>query len=121
MRHVTARNINDGWSFHLGDLALDSVWSRRDAAAWTPVTLPHSWNALDTMEVEPSGHYTRAFGWYTRRIAPPMLGERLWLECEAASQRASIWLNGRRVAEHEGGYTAFTLELLPEAEVKVEP
>ncbi len=35
------------------------------------------------------------------------------MEVEAAAQRASAWLNGRRIGEHAGGYTAFTLELPP--------
>ncbi|HVU65643.1 MAG TPA: glycoside hydrolase family 2 TIM barrel-domain containing protein [Ktedonobacteraceae bacterium] len=110
MRHENARCINDGWRFHPGEMAPEGI-DEEALASWERVTLPHSWNALDTMEVEPGRHYTRAVGWYVREIEPAAPGERLWLEFEAAAQRASVWLNGQRIGEHLGGYTAFTVEL----------
>ena len=47
--------------------------------------------------------------WYRRTFEAPALadGERLWLRFNAVDHRASVWVNGRRVAEHEGGYTPF--------------
>jgi len=85
-----------------------------EQAHWDDVTLPHSWNALDTMEVDEAHHYTRSVGWYAREIEAPAPGQRLWVEFEAASQRASIWRNGTQIGEHLGGYTAFTVELTPD-------
>lgn len=113
MRHQTAKRINDCWRFHLGDISPEAVMSAGEPD-WSRVTLPHSWNALDTMEVEEACHYTRAVGWYAREIEPPLNGQRLWVEFEAAAQRASVWLNGRQIGEHAGGYTAFTVELAPD-------
>lgn len=110
LRRQSAERINDGWRFCLADLAPEVVYTL-DKLAWSRVTLPHSWNELDTMEVDEAHHYTRAVGWYAREIAPPPPGRRLWVEIEAASQRASAWLNGTRIGEHAGGYTAFTLEI----------
>jgi len=110
MRHQSARCINDRWDFHLGDLEPETLQRNRDLS-WDRIALPHSWNALDTMEVEDTRHYMRAVGWYVREIEPPPAGRRLWVEVEAASQRARIWLNGGWIGEHAGGYTAFTVEL----------
>ncbi len=47
--------------------------------------------------------------WYRRRFeAPPLRdGERLWLRFNAVDHEATVWVNGERVAEHEGGYTPF--------------
>jgi beta-galactosidase len=108
MRHTNASNINDQWHFHLGEGA---PWEPATNALWSTVSLPHSWNTLDTMEVDETHHYTRAAGWYMRKMEPPALGERLWVEIEAASQRASIWCNDTHIGDHVGGYTAFTVEL----------
>src|SRR5258707_5172778 len=110
MRHLTAKQINDNWCFHLGECSPEAL-KRTHGLAWSSVTLPHIWNALDTMEVNETRHYTRAIGWYAREVEPPPGGQRLWIEVEAASQRASIWCNGTRIGEHAGGYTAFTFEL----------
>jgi beta-galactosidase len=110
MRHQSARRINDRWRFHLGDVSVESA----SACSWTSVTLPHSWNALDEMEIEEVRHYRRAIGWYMREIESPPPGQRLWVAFEAASQRASAWLNGRQIGSHAGGYTGFTVELIPD-------
>ena len=75
MRHENARCINDGWRFHPGEMAPEGI-DEEALASWERVTLPHSWNALDTMEVEPGRHYTRAVGWYVREIEPAAPGER---------------------------------------------
>ncbi|MBV9712570.1 MAG: glycoside hydrolase family 2 protein, partial [Ktedonobacteraceae bacterium] len=112
MRHTNARKINDQWRFRLGELLPADLISTPEAA-WSLVTLPHTWNALDTMETEPTHHYARTVSWYTRKLEPPSPGQRLWLEVEAASQRASIWCNGIHRGDHAGGYTAFTVELPP--------
>jgi beta-galactosidase len=112
MRHQNARLVNDSWLFYQGDVPPLAV--KHVASDWQTVTLPHSWNAFDTMEVEPTRHYSRAIGWYAREFDPPPAGRRLWIEVEAASQRASIWCNRTHLGEHAGGYTAFTVELAPE-------
>lgn len=113
MRRAGSTLVNASWRFHLGDLPLSDA-SLGLGPEWAPVTLPHSWNALDTMEADPARHYHRGIGWYVRRVELPARGERLWVEVEAASQRASAWLAGVPIGEHAGGYTGFTLELTPE-------
>ncbi len=47
--------------------------------------------------------------WYRRTFAAPALaeGERLMLRFGAVDHQATVWVNGARVAEHEGGYTGF--------------
>jgi len=51
--------------------------------------------------------------WYRRsfklnELAP---GERLLLHFEAVDYRASVWVNGARVCEHQGGYTPFSMDV----------
>lgn len=110
MRHQAAKCINEAWRFHLGDLPPSDVM-RAEGQTWSGVTLPHSWNTLDALVLEEEHHYTRAVSWYVREFEPPAAGQRLWVEFEAASQRASTWCDGVCLGEHAGGYTAFTVEL----------
>jgi len=54
MIHKNRVQINDNWRFRFED----------EPTAW--VTLPHTWNALDTMEPDPAAklaHYRRGTGW----------------------------------------------------------
>ena len=37
--------------------------------------------------------------------------ERVWLRFGAVDWRADVWVNGRKVAEHEGGYTPFDADI----------
>lgn len=103
MTHTQRTKLNEGWHFQF----------EHESAEW--VTLPHTWNALDTMHPDPAQHYRRGVGVYTRTISSLKLAadERLWLEIEAAAQKAYIYLNDQRIAEHLGGYIPFTVELTP--------
>lgn len=51
--------------------------------------------------------------WYRRFIDVPdrWQGRRILLHFGACDYLTTVWLNGKRVGEHEGGYTPFTVEL----------
>ncbi len=51
--------------------------------------------------------------WYRRFFSVPdsWNGRRVLLHVGACDYAATVWLNGRKVAEHEGGYTPFTADL----------
>ena len=52
--------------------------------------------------------------WYARTFEAPlfgMTGERLLLHFGAVDYRATVWVNGRHVAEHEGGHTPFSADV----------
>ncbi|MCQ3828624.1 glycoside hydrolase family 2 protein [Microbulbifer elongatus] len=83
-----------------------------DAAGAVDVTLPHTWNATDTVDAQPG--YRRGAGWYSKRfrIAENLpTGTRHKLYFEGANQKAQVYLNGREIGEHIGGYLGFTVEL----------
>ena len=104
-------SLNANWRFRLFNAPIATSPTGWDA--WQRVDLPHSWNALDTMEPDHKGHYRRGVGAYVCSYQPPPLpaGHRLWLEIEAASQKAQVFLGQKEIGRHAGGYTAFTLEL----------
>ena len=93
--------INDNWHFQFED----------KAAQW--VTLPHSWNGLDTMEPDLAHHYRRGTGWYERTIAATAVApaRRRFIHFEAAAMTAQVWLDDVQLGSHIGGYTAFDVEL----------
>lgn len=49
--------------------------------------------------------------WYSRRFEAADPSRRVLLHFGAADYRAIVWLNGRLVGEHEGGYTPFSFDL----------
>ena len=98
---------------------------------WTadgvPVTLPHTWNAVDAADGPAPGYGFNAIGWssardevgsylrqrvvYRRELPAPRPGRRVFFRCDGASARANVRLNGIQVGQHDGAYTAFCCEL----------
>ena len=50
--------------------------------------------------------------WYRRTFqAPAVKGKRLFLHFDAANYEALVWLNGRQIGEHVGGFTPFAFDI----------
>ncbi len=71
-------------------------------------TLPQAWIGHD-----PTLRYYQGLMWYQRRFDAPALkpGQRAFLRFEAANYAAKVFLNGKPVGEHEGGFTPFSMEV----------
>lgn len=68
---------------------------------------------------DPSFH---PVAWYQRHFALPDLskGTRLLLHFGAVDYHASVWLNGRHLADHEGGHTPFAVDITDALDPSVE-
>jgi beta-glucuronidase len=70
-------------------------------------TLPGSW-LTHSAEMR---HY-QGLVWYQRHFpAQPEAGKRQFLRIGAANYKARVYLNGKFVGEHEGGFTPFSFEV----------
>jgi beta-galactosidase len=103
-------SINDSWRF-FGDEADGAQAAGFDDSAWQRVHLPHTWNAADAFVKESS--YRRGIGWYRRSLSLPaeLADRRIFLYFEGANQVKTLFVNGREVGEHIGGYTAFAFDV----------
>lgn len=72
------------------------------------LTVPGSWNA----QIESLQRYD-GIVWLQRDIVRPPTrpGARLFLQFEAANYRAEVFLNGKALGQHEGGFTPFAFEV----------
>ena len=69
--------------------------------------VPGDWNSQSS-ELK----YYEGTVWYARRFdAAPEPGRRQFLYFGAVSYRCRVYLNGERIAEHEGGFTPFQTEV----------
>ncbi len=96
----TVLSLNDNWMF-----------SRQEGEGAVPVTLPHTWNALDGQDG--GNDYYRGTCFYTRNLQKPQLnpGEEVWLEFKGAAHTAEVFLNGVKLCHLEGGYSTFRVKL----------
>jgi beta-galactosidase len=114
MRTVTSLN-NLNWKFVQDDNLTDDEAQRSDAATWTSVKLPHTWNANDaatTAQTTPtSASYKRGKGWYRAEFDAPRSDATEWLQFDGASIVADVWLNGEKLGRHSGAFTAFRFDV----------
>jgi beta-glucuronidase len=71
------------------------------------MNIPGAWNSA-----EPELRYYDGLIWFQRKFTPQALnGGRAFLRFEAVNYHAHIYLNGKKVGEHEGGFTPFVIEV----------
>jgi beta-galactosidase/beta-glucuronidase len=108
LRRTDWTSLNGSWDFALDH---DGRCRRPDEVAWNDtIRVPFS------PETPASGvHETGFFRacWYRRTFEAPALAaaQRLILHFGAVDYRATIWVNGAKAVEHEGGYTPFEVDL----------
>jgi len=119
------RTLNDGWRFAYGGQSFAEQLTslvepgkmraferaQEQDAGWERVTLPHTWNVKDPFDDVPG--YRRGLAWYRRTLVldSSYAGKRLHLQFEGVNQVADVYVNGAFAGRHEGGYTAFTVDV----------
>jgi len=76
-----------------------------------PIAVPGSWNEQFQAEEFEGVNIKDYLGtaWFetTLRVPSGWSGKRIWLRFGAVSYRAKVWLNGKCLGTHEGGYFPF--------------
>ncbi len=75
------------------------------------IDLPHTWNALDGQDG--GNDYFRGSCCYVRSIRKSELpnGEEYYLEINGANSSCDVYMNGKHLAHHDGGYSAFRVNI----------
>jgi O-glycosyl hydrolase/beta-galactosidase/beta-glucuronidase len=102
--------LADGWRFHFGAVS-NAETAVSESTAWPVVTVPHTWNIQDG--ADGGADYARGDGWYVREFAPDRdwRGRQLFLQFDAASRVAEVFVNGQRLGEHRGGFARFRFNI----------
>ena len=103
-------NFNAGWRFHRGDVAGAEATDFNDRS-WEVVTTPHT---VQLMPAEASGcRNYQGIVWYRKHFRlPAECKDRIvTLHFEAIMGKQTLYVNGKKVKEHEGGYLPVTLDL----------
>lgn len=102
-------SINESWQFIREDVS-GAEQSGFSDTKWTKVNIPHTWNAKDAYEGK---KYYRGIGWYRKELylANNYTNKKLFLNFEGVFVKASLYVNGKYVGEHKGGYTAFSFDI----------
>ena len=103
-------NFNEGWRFLLGD-AEGAESKTFDDKAWPVVCAPHT---VQLVPAEASGGRNyQGMCWYRKHFTVPkdMAGKNITVHFEAIMGKQWVYVNGRLVKEHEGGYLPVNIDL----------
>ncbi len=108
--------FNEGWCFRLGDVAGAEAVGYDDSQ-WEMVCAPHTVR-LEPADASGCRNY-QGVCWYRKQFVVPaaMQGKEVTVHFEAIMGKQWIYVNGKLVKEHLGGYTPVTI-YLSEAGVK---
>src|SRR5208283_4735912 len=96
--------FNRDWKFLIGDHPGAESRAYNDAS-WEPIMLPHSFN----LPYFRSADFYVGYGWYRKHFQAPASWRqrRTFLEFDGVFQDAEVFVNGRAMGRHQGGYTGF--------------
>ena len=103
----TVYNFNAKWAFSKEATSVPTEVSPK----WNFVNLPHSWNAIDGQDG--GNDYYRGTAYYAKTLDKMDLPEadRYYLEINGANSSADVYLNGKNLAHHDGGYSTFRVDI----------
>ena len=106
-------NFNEGWRFLLGD-APGAEATTYDDSRWEVVCAPHI-DRLEPSEASGGRNY-QGVCWYRKHFTVPddMAGKQVLVHFEAIMGKQWVYVNGRLVKEHLGGYLPITVDLTAE-------
>jgi len=96
--------LNTGWQFYF-------AYNFEQGIKKEQVTLPHTWNAKEVLQGIADYKRTSAIYENTLHVSQEWANKRLFLHFEGVNNVANVFINHKMIAEHRGGYTAFSVEI----------
>lgn len=107
-------NFNTKWAFSKEASSVPESMPER----WYWVNLPHCWNDIDGQDG--GNDYFRGTAYYAKEIEKAELpeGKQYYLEIRGANSSADVYLDGKKLAHHDGGYSTWRVNLTEELKDK---
>ena len=103
-------NLNAKWAFSKEATAIPTEIDKK----WNFVNLPHTWNAIDGQDGD--NDYYRGTAYYAKTLNKMDLpnAQQYYLELRGAASSADVYLNGKHLAHHDGGFSTWRVNLTDE-------
>lgn len=105
MRTVT--KINQNWAFSLDAKSVPAEYP----SEWKALDLPYTWNGEDGQDG--GNDYYRGKGYFAKELSASDFDENdvHYLQFDGVNSSAEIYFNGKKIAEHHGGYSTFRVKV----------
>ena len=110
-------NFNSNWQFkNQEDFGANQATLPTESnflfTNWQTVTLPHTAKVEPLVVIDP----WIGVSWYKKDFTPKAewKNKKVFIEFEAIMQQAQVWMNGKLLANHSGGYLPFSIDITNE-------
>jgi len=118
--------INSDWTFNY--YPNENAGDGYEAAGyndlnWPIVSIPHTWSTYETTgDIHPfirdtseydNPYWWRGWGWYRKHfiVNERFAAQKIFIEFEGVQKYCKVWLNGKYLGDHRGGYGSFDFDL----------
>ena len=120
--------INSGWTFnYFADEHADDGYQSPgfDDSKWPAISIPHTWSTFETTgEIHPfikdpsesdDPYWWTGWGWYRKHftVSPGHTEQKIFIEFEGVQKYCKVWINGKYLGDHKGGYGSFDFDITP--------
>ena len=100
-------NFNTKWGFSKEAVEAPTTMPER----WNWVNLPHTWNNIDGQDG--GNDLYRGTAFYAKELEKMDLpkADRYFLEIQGANSSAILYINGKKLANHDGGYSTWRVDI----------
>ena len=107
-------NFNTKWAFSKEALEAPTTMPER----WNWVNIPHTWNDIDGQDG--GNDLYRGTAFYAKELEKMDLpkADRYFLEIQGANSSAILYINGKKLANHDGGYSTWRVDITDALEDK---
>ena len=105
MRNIL--NLHENWVFTKAIGEIPTAMPE----GWETVSVPHCWNAVDGMDG--GNDYFRGTCHYAKLLKKAELpaADRYYLEIQGANSSADVYVDGKHLCHHDGGYSTWRVDL----------
>ena len=107
-------NFNTKWGFSKEALEAPTTMPER----WNWVNIPHTWNNIDGQDG--GNDLYRGTAFYAKELEKMDLpkADRYFLEIQGANSSTILYVNGKKLANHDGGYSTWRVDITDALEDK---
>ena len=100
-------NFNTKWAFTKDAETVPSVMPQK----WYWVNLPHTWNDIDGQDG--GNDLYRGTSYYAKELEKIDLpkADKYFLELQGANSSATVYVNNKKLASHDGGYSTWRVDI----------
>ena len=94
-----------------------------DDSKWPAISIPHTWSTFETTgQIHPfirnaseteNPYWWIGWGWYRKHFSVnrEFSGNKVFIEFEGVQKYCKVWLNGKYLGDHKGGYGSFDFDI----------